>query len=81
MDQAIKKGVLEDWVMNWIIPIHKGRDKILVIQLSWLAQLRPSYIALSWNKRLAYRLNIFTNNYLVKHALDQNIPLLIIWLH
>ena len=30
MDQAIKQGFLEDCLMNWIKPIHKGGDKNLV---------------------------------------------------
>ena len=30
MDQAIKQGFLEDWLMNWIKPIHKGGDKNMV---------------------------------------------------
>ena len=27
MDQAIKQGFLEDCLVNWIKPIHKGGDK------------------------------------------------------
>ena len=34
MDQAIKQGFLEDWLMNWIKPINKRGDKKFGIQLS-----------------------------------------------
>ena len=30
MDQAIKKGSPEDWVVNWIKPNHKRGEKNLV---------------------------------------------------
>ena len=30
MDQAIKPGFSQNWLMNWIKPIHKGGDKNLV---------------------------------------------------
>ena len=28
LDQAIKQGLSNDWLMNWIKPIFNARDKI-----------------------------------------------------
>ena len=68
MDRVIKGDFLEDWLMNWIKPIQKEEIKFWkpTIKLSWFAQLWPSYIAFSWNTRLAHGLNIIIDAPTVK---------------
>ena len=61
--------------------IEEKKKLYPTIELLCLVQLWPSYIALSWNKKLVNGLNTITNERLVKQGLNQNNELSIIWVH
>ena len=73
-----KQSFPQDWLMNWI----EGGDQILVSN-HWTTIVR-SVMAKLYGTIIEQKISSWTEHYrnkhLVKQALDQNIPLLIIWL-
>ena len=82
MDHAIKQGFLEDWIMNWIKPIHKG---VQALASNYRIIMVSLVMATLYSTIMEQNISSWAENHqkqaLVKEALDQNVQLSIIWLH
>ena len=80
LDQAIKQYFLEDWLMNWIKPIHREGDTNLVSTIM-VSSVMAKLCSTIMKQKISSWVEHHHKPHFVKQALDQNIRLWSIWLH